>query len=122
MQDYLISPSLLEMYQSSKSKQWRAQVKAKTTIVFRFLQENGLSHVELLDSSGEAIEDLVLMRSHLTAAGAKLFEKAIPAWDRARDKDGNLSNIKQLENGLKNISLDDPNSEQSVPKAKQPST
>lgn len=119
MQDHLISPSLLEMYQSSKNKQWRAQVKAKTTIVFKFLQENGLSHVELLDPSGEAIEDLVLMRSHLTAAGAKLFEKAIPAWDRARDKDGNLSNIKQLENGLRKISLEHPNAEQNEPDQQQ---
>lgn len=119
MQDHLISPSLLEMYQSSKNKQWRAQVKAKTTIVFKFLQENGLSHVVLLDSSGEAIEDLVLMRSHLTAAGAKLFEKAIPAWDRARDRDGNLSNIKQLEDGLRKISLEHPNAEQNEPGPQQ---
>ncbi|MBB6366708.1 hypothetical protein FHR56_001821 [Xanthomonas sacchari] len=103
MEDFMMSPSLVDMYQSSKNKEWRSRVKAKTTIVYRFLRDHGLSKIELLDESGDAIEDLVLMRSHLTDAGAKLFEKAIPAWDRARDKDGNLSNLTQLENGLKKI-------------------
>ncbi len=32
-----------------------------------------------------------------------MFAKAIPAWQRARDKDGNLANIKLLEDGLKKI-------------------
>lgn len=99
----MVSPSVLDLYQSSKSKEWRSRVKARTTIIYKFLRDHGLSKIELLDDLGEAIEDLVLMRSHLTDAGAKLFEKAIPAWDRARDKDGNLCNLTQLENGLKKI-------------------
>jgi hypothetical protein len=103
MNDYLVSPSLLDLYQATKSRDWRAQVKAKITVIFKFLQDNNLVNVRLLDASGEAIEGLVLMRSHPTEAGVRMFEKAIPAWQRARDKDGNLSNLTQLENGLKKI-------------------
>lgn len=103
MPEFLVSPSLLDLYQATKSREWRAQVKAKITVIFKFLQDNNLSNVRLLDESGEAIEDLVLMRSHLTEAGVKMFAKAIPAWQRARDKDGNLANIKLLEDGLKKI-------------------
>ena len=75
----------------------------RQTVIFKFLEEHDLSLIELTDSSGEAKEDLILMRSHLTENGAKLFEKAIPAWERARDKDGNLSNLDALQNGLKQI-------------------
>ena len=103
MDDYLIYPSVAEIYQSSKNKDWRRQVKERQTVIFKFLEEHDLSLIELTDSSGEAKEDLILMRSHLTENGAKLFEKAIPAWERARDKDGNLSNLDALQNGLKQI-------------------
>ena len=47
--------------------------------------------------------NLSLMRSHLTDAGDEMFNKAIPNWQKARDKDGNLDNLSILERGLNNI-------------------
>ena len=99
----MISPSVIDFYQSSKNKEWRKQVKDRQTAIFRFLEKNALSTIKLTDEEGEAIENLTLMRSHLSENGAKLFEKAIPAWERARDKDGDVSNVKQLEKALQKL-------------------
>jgi hypothetical protein len=103
MQDYVLCMSLIELYQSSKNKEWRKQVKERQTAIFKFLEANGLNRVPLLDSSGNVPEEFELKCSHLVEDGVKLFAKAVPAWERARDKDGNISNIKQLEDGLKKI-------------------
>ncbi len=106
MQDFLVYMSLTELYHSSKSREWRKQVKDRQAVIFKFLQDNGLSKVPLLDSCGNVPEDFELRSSHLVEEGIKLFAKAVPAWQRARDRDGKLSNIYQLENGLKKLRAD----------------
>ncbi|WP_369944447.1 hypothetical protein [Xanthomonas medicagonis] len=106
MQDFLVYMSLTELYQSSKSREWRKQVKDRQAVIFKFLQDNGLSKVPLLDSCGDVSEDFELRSSHLVEEGIKLFAKAVPAWQRAGDRDGKLSNIYQLENGFKKLRAD----------------
>ena len=106
MQDHLIYMSLADLYQSSKSREWRNQVRDRQAVIFKFLQDNELSKIPLFDATGNVPEDFELRYSHLVEDGVKLFAKAVPAWQRARDRDGKLSNIYQLENGLKKIRAD----------------
>ena len=103
MKDYLVWPSVNEIYQSSKNLTWRKQVLDKRKVIFQFLKDNDLILINPFLENGEINMNLSLMRSHLTDAGDEMFNKAIPNWQKARDKDGNLDNLSILERGLNNI-------------------
>ncbi|MGF6213657.1 hypothetical protein [Comamonas sp. 4034] len=103
MQDYLVCPPVNEIYQSSKNLTWRKQVLDKRRVIFQFLKDNNLILIDPFLKNGEVNMELSLMRSHLTDVGDEMFNKIIPNWQKARDKDGNLENVSILKNGLNNI-------------------
>ena len=103
MKDYLVWPSIDEIYKSSKNLTWRKQILDKSKVIFQFLKDNNLIFVNPFLENGEVDTSLKLMRSHLTDIGDEMFNKVIPKWQKARDKDGNLDNIAILEKGLNNI-------------------
>ena len=103
MDNYLIWPSVNDVYKSSKNTAWRRQVLEKSVVIMRFLKVNNLLRVEPFDANGELNLDLALMRSDVTDDGDAMFEKVIPSWQKARDKDGKINNLEILEKGLKKI-------------------
>lgn len=70
--------------------------KAKSKCLVSFFKENGMVLIEVLNDAGEAIPELTLKNSNVTAEGIKLFEKTVAAWERARDKEGNYENTEIL--------------------------
>lgn len=103
MNDCVVWCSVRTLFDSSKNKAWREALWEKTTVVYRFLLDKKLMVINPMDQEGRVDIDFVLMRSHLTDVGYKMFEKVIPSWQNARDRDGNLKNISILENGLKKL-------------------
>ena len=103
MNDYMVWCSVRTLFESSKNKTWREAVCEKTTVVYGFLLDKKLMVANPLTPEGKVDIDFVLMRSHLTDIGYKMFETIIPNWQNARDRDGNFKNISILENGLKKL-------------------
>jgi hypothetical protein len=108
MNDSLIYASIHEAYQPPKNTVWCQQILAQTTAIFKFLKTHNLLLVDPFDAHGELDKDFVLRESHVTLIGSKMFEKVIPNWQKARDRDklkpeqlvNDYSNIQLLEKGL----------------------
>ena len=103
MVDHILRSSVLEYFESSKNTAWRTRTKQSQNALFNFLKDNGLVSIEVLNDTGEAIPELTLKSSNMTAEGIKLFEKTVAAWERARDRDGNYENTAILSKGLEKI-------------------
>ena len=103
MGNHIVWCSLNDFYQQSKSASWRARAKLSQESLFRYLKDKNLVMIEVLSETGEAIPELSLRESNLTQEGKKFFEKAVPAWQRARDKDGDYANTGILKKVLETI-------------------
>jgi hypothetical protein len=103
MIDDILRSSILEYFESSKNTSWRRRTVQSQNSLFRFLKENNLVIIEVLNDAGEAIPELTLKNSCATPDCIKLFEKTVAAWERARDKDGDYENTNILAKGLEKI-------------------
>ena len=103
MSDHIIWGSLLDYNSRTKNALIRARNKSSQDVLFRFLKENNLVLVKVLDDAGAAILDLQLKNSMLLPEGIKLFEKVVASWLRSREKDGDYENTAILSKGLEKI-------------------
>jgi len=97
MNEITLLPSLEILYKRSKNTSYRKMTLDSHTAILRYLIDKNLVLINPLDSDGNIIAGLSIMRSHVTTEGYKLFQKPINLWRKSREKDSDYTNMQILD-------------------------